>query len=91
MADAAREHDTKLIQIGNSRGIRLPKALIQKYDLESTAIVMEETEHGILIRKRDSDLLSWEETYREMAQKDEKWEDLDIALSDGLDDVADRS
>ena len=91
MADATREHDTKLVQIGNSRGIRFPKTLIQKYDLESAAIVMEETEQGILIRKRDSDLLSWEETYRETARKDEKWEDLDIVVSDGLADADDQS
>ena len=91
MADVTKEHDTKLIQIGNSRGIRFPRNLIQKYGLESADIVLEETEQGILIRKRDSNLLSWEETYREMAQVDEKWEDFDVTLFDGLDDVDDQS
>jgi hypothetical protein len=41
-------NEAKLIQIGNSKGIRLPKPMISKYKLEGVC-VLEEIEGGILI------------------------------------------
>ena len=74
----------KLIEVGNSKGLRLPKNLVNKYKLD-LGIVLEEKEEGILIKpvKRDKKL-SWEETYREMAKEKEDWDDLDITVGDGI-------
>lgn len=74
----------KLIEVGNSRGLRLPKNLVNKYKLD-VGIVLEEKEEGILIKpvKKDKKL-SWEETYREMAKEKEGWDDLDITVGDGI-------
>ncbi len=45
---------------------------------------MEETEQGILLRKKDDNKLSYEETYKAIAQAQEDWTDFDQTLLDGL-------
>jgi len=76
--------DIKLIQIGNSKGIRLPKKLISKYKLD-TGISLIEKDDGILIKPQTEDeKLSWEQTYKDMAEEKEDWKDLDITSGDGL-------
>ena len=78
--------ESKLVAIGNSRGIRLPHALIKRYHLNSPLII-EETPRGLLIRpKAISHKLSWKDTYRAMAKGKENWSDLDTAISDGVED-----
>ena len=74
----------KLIAIGNSKGIRLPKALIQKYGW-SDSLVLEETGDGIFLHGPKKNKLSWKDTYRAMASADEDWRDLDTTMADGLD------
>lgn len=74
----------KLIAIGNSRGIRLPKALIQKYGW-SDSLVLEETGNGIFLHGPEKDKLSWKDTYCDMAAAGEDWQDLDQTVADGLD------
>ncbi len=74
----------KLIAIGNSKGIRIPKALRDKYGW-SESIVAEETEEGFLLRRDESGKLSWRETYEAMAAADEDWGDFDCTVADGLD------
>ena len=74
----------KLIAIGNSKGIRLPKALIQKYGW-SDSLVLEETGDGIFLHGPKKNKLSWRDTYRATAEADEDWRDLDETLADGLD------
>ena len=76
--------DIKLVPIGNSKGIRIPKALLQKYDL-TNSLLLEETDRGLLLRKKKEDKLSFEDTYKAMANEDEDWEDLNAVISDGLD------
>jgi antitoxin MazE len=50
-------------------------------------LVLEETDRGILIRKpEDDNQLSWEDTFKAMAEEEEDWSDLDITLMDGLAD-----
>ena len=75
---------TKLVAIGNSQGIRLPKKLINKYHL-NMPLVVEEQEDGIFIHPVKDNLLSWEETYKAMARQPEDWSDLDVLNTDGLD------
>ena len=75
--------DIKLVPIGNSKGIRIPKALLQKYDFTSS-LLLEETDRGLLLRKKKEDKLSFEDTYKAMANESEDWEDLNVTLFDGL-------
>lgn len=81
-----RIRDINLVPIGNSKGVRIPKALLQKYGFDST-LLLEETERGILLRKKDNDKLSWEETYKAIAREKEDWADFDDALQDGLENL----
>ena len=76
--------DVKLIAIGNSKGIRLPKVLLQKYGW-GDSLVLEETEEGIFLYSHEKNKLSWKETYRAMAADCEDWSDLDATVADGLD------
>ena len=74
----------KLVAIGNSKGIRLPKALREKYGW-SSSLVLEETEEGILLRRDARGKLPWSDTYRAMAAADEDWSDFESTIADGLD------
>ena len=76
--------DIKLIDIGNSKGIRLPKILLQKYGW-GDSLVLEETEEGIFLYSNEKNKLSWKETYSAMAADREDWSDLDTTVADGLD------
>jgi len=80
-----RARDIKIIPIGNSLGVRLPKNLLQKYGL-TDLVVLEETDDGILLRKKNDVKLSWTDTYKDMAGEDEDWSDYDATLLDGLKD-----
>ena len=84
MGKAAVTADIKLIAIGNSKGIRLPKVLLRKYGW-SDSLVLQEMEEGIFLYSRQKDKLSWPDTYRAMAADDEDWSDLDETVADGLD------
>ena len=75
--------DIKLISIGNSKGLRLPKALLQKYGW-SDSLILEEADEGIYLYSKEKNKLSWQETYRAMAAEDEDWSDLDVTTADGL-------
>ena len=85
MEKQARARDIKLVPIGNSKGVRIPKPLLQKYGLKNS-LLLEETDKGLLLRKKESDKLSWEDTYKAMAYEKEQWDDFDSTLLDGLED-----
>lgn len=77
----------KLVAIGNSRGIRIPSHLIDKYNLQDKVLIEEQP--GGLIIKAETKLpakLSWKKTYKAMAKEQEHWEDFDITINDGLGD-----
>ena len=76
--------EVKLIPIGNSQGIRLPKALLDKYGWNDR-LVLEELEESVVLRGEKTHNLSWEETSRAMAAESEDWSDFDIAIADGVD------
>lgn len=81
-----RLHPTRihLIPIGNSKGVRLPQPLLQKYGFQDD-LLLEEKPEGILIRKRKKDnKLSWADTYKKMAVEKKAWDDLDGTLLDGI-------
>ncbi len=76
--------ELKVVRIGNSRGVRLPKAVLERYEIKD-ALVLEAREEGLLLRGRKDKRLTWEETYRAAAREKEDWSDLDATLSDGID------
>jgi antitoxin MazE len=85
MENQIRSRDVKLVPIGNSKGVRIPKALIQKYGLKNSLLI-EETDKGLLLRNKEESKLSWEDTYKIMANEKENWDDFNSTLLDGLED-----
>ena len=83
MEKQVRTRDIKLVAIGNSKGVRIPKVLLQKYGFDDS-LLLEETESGLLLKKKNDSKISWEETYKAMATEQEDWSDFDITLLDGL-------
>ena len=83
MEKQLRTRDAKLVSIGNSKGIRIPKALLQKYGLKNSLLIVE-TDKGLLLRNKEENKLSWEDTYKAMASEQEHWDDFDTTLLDGL-------
>jgi antitoxin MazE len=54
---------TRLIQIGNSKGIRIPKSLIEQYQLEGKIeLIPSQTGLMITASKRPRD--SWEDSFK---------------------------
>ncbi len=75
--------DIKLVAVGNSRGIRLPRELLRKYGI-SDSLVLEERSEGLLLRGTTGVKLSLDQTFAEMAAVNEDWSDWDRVASDGL-------
>ena len=88
MQKQSRTIDLKVVAIGNSRGIRLPKTVLDKYAITDT-LVLEERAEGLLFRHKKKDKrLSWKDTYKEMSREREDWSDFDATIEDGLKDEA---
>ncbi len=85
MEKQIRTKDIKLIPIGNSKGIRLPKKVLQKYGF-SESVVLEEKEEGVLLHRKEDKKLTWEETFKSISEKKENWNDFDVTLMDGLEE-----
>jgi antitoxin MazE len=85
MDKMTRSQSIEIVPVGNSKGIRIPKTLLQKYGF-SDSLILEETDQGLLLRKSGEAKLSWEDTYKAIALEDENWSDFDVALLDGLED-----
>lgn len=75
----------KVTRIGNSRGVRLPSEVLNRYGI-GDAVLLEEREEGILLRPTGSPIakLSWAQTAREMARAAEDWSDWDALDAEGL-------
>lgn len=77
--------EAKVVQIGNSKGIRLPKAMILRAGLGEN-VVLEQTENGIMIRPKREEKLSWDETFKAMAADSDEdwteWSELDVEHAD---------
>ncbi len=85
MEKQTRTKDIKLIPIGNSKGIRLPKKILQKYGF-SESVVLEEKEEGVLLHRKEDKKLTWDETFKSMSEEKENWGDFDVTLMDGLEE-----
>lgn len=90
MPGSSTVRPVKIIAIGNSRGVRLPQALLRRYGM-SEQITLEERPEGLLLRGSISAKASLKQTFTEMAREQaaglEDWSDLDGTASDGLDRV----
>ena len=75
--------ELKIVSIGNSRGVRLPKEIIERYAIEDT-IVLELREEALVFRNKRDKRLSWENTFKAMAREREDWSDFGGAIADGL-------
>ncbi|MCI5221999.1 MAG: AbrB/MazE/SpoVT family DNA-binding domain-containing protein [Candidatus Electrothrix sp. AR4] len=80
-----RKKTVKIVPIGNSQGIRLPKEVLRKYGFVDS-LILEETGTGLFLRKQEDDKLSWEETYKAMSEEQEDWSDFNVTVADGLEE-----
>jgi antitoxin component of MazEF toxin-antitoxin module len=82
---------TKVVRIGNSRGIRIPAALLEAYQLQDgDELEIDRRREGILLSvSRRERTLSYEDSYREMqaeAAERPEWAAWDSTTGDGLAD-----
>ncbi|MCC6415352.1 MAG: AbrB/MazE/SpoVT family DNA-binding domain-containing protein [Opitutaceae bacterium] len=81
----------KVVPIGNSRGVRLPSPMLNRYRIKM-ALAVEERPEGILLKPVRDDRLSWEETAKAMVaarvrEGDEFADEEKAAVADGLDEL----
>jgi antitoxin MazE len=57
----------KIVSVGNSKGIRIPSAILLRQGM-SHEVELIETLEGILLRGKEPDKLSFEESFAEMAK-----------------------
>ena len=58
----------KVINIGNSKGIRLPQALIQQYNLDNE-VAVELTKEGIMLTSTHKARTGWEDQFKKATAK----------------------
>lgn len=70
---------TRIIKIGNSQGIRIPKVLLEQSGL-SEEVELEVQNEQIIIRSAERPRQKWEEAFRSMAEHaDDRLLDKDLA------------
>jgi antitoxin MazE len=72
----------RIIRIGNSRGLRLPKKLLEQSGLGDD-VELDVHENSIIVRPAHRARAGWEEQFREMAARgdDRVWDDDQAALT----------
>ena len=59
--------ETRIIKIGNSKGLRLSKTILDKYQIkEKVELILEEGQ--IVLRPIESPRKNWEDKFKEMAK-----------------------
>ena len=59
---------TRIVKIGNSQGIRIPKLLLDQTDI-GNEVELEVQENRIVIRSSKSSRYGWEEQFKKMAEQ----------------------
>jgi antitoxin MazE len=80
------EKTLKLVKVGNSRGIRIPQALIQRYHF-GDEVRITETSEGLILHAADEGKLSLDDSLAEMARDREAMAEAELwtcTLGDGL-------
>lgn len=62
--------EVSIISIGNSKGIRLSKSLIEKYKLEDSIELILKKEY-IILKPKTSSRKGWEKTFKKMHENGE--------------------
>lgn len=71
----------KVIKIGNSKGIRLPKALLEQANL-GEEVILEASKGTIVIRPTNKPRMTWNLAFKKMAErKDDHLLDTDLTGS----------
>lgn len=67
----------EIIRIGNSKGLRIPKAIIEQCGLK-TFVDLKVEDHSLIITPYEEDVrVGWEESFKSMAErKDDKLLDI---------------
>jgi len=61
---------TKLIRIGNSQGVRIPKPIIEEIGLsEEIEMILKDNE--IILRSADQTRKGWDSAFEQMAEEDD--------------------
>ncbi|RXJ85424.1 AbrB/MazE/SpoVT family DNA-binding domain-containing protein [Arcobacter cloacae] len=77
---------TMLTKIGNSQGIRIPKALIKEAQLENVEIDLEVVENGLLLKPvKKTARENWEENIKQVLEENKNKKDEGV-LEDFLND-----
>lgn len=80
---------TTLIRIGNSQGVRIPKAIIEQAQLEDKELVFKISDDGLLIQPLQKPRKGWKKEFDKILktegadQIDQEW--LDAPLTDNED------
>ncbi len=80
----------RLIKIGNSQGIRIPKPILQQAKLEGMELDIQVVEQGILVTPKKKPREGWENTIETMLSShdqeavDNEWLEADLVSEDGL-------
>lgn len=82
-------HQTQIIKIGNSNGVRIPKEFLQGFLTKN--VVIEQVNDSLIISPVQSKITprsKWNAILSKMnIEKDEDFNDFDTTLNDGLDDL----
>jgi antitoxin MazE len=82
-------HQTQIIKIGNSNGVRIPKEFLNSFS--SRNVVIEQVNDSLLITPIQSKITprnKWNAIMSKMKiELDDDFSDFDITLNDGLDDL----
>jgi antitoxin MazE len=82
-------HQTQIIKIGNSNGIRIPKEYLTAF--ESKNVVIKLVNDSLVITPIKSNIFprnKWEEILGKMTiAHDEDFNDFETTISDGIDDL----
>jgi antitoxin MazE len=76
----------KVVPIGNSKGVRIPSAILRRQGIEGEVECIE-TIDGVLLRPKKSEELSFEDAFAQMAKDSEatlEVRELEGTLADGL-------
>lgn len=78
--------EAKLVRIGNSKGIRLPKAMLVQTGM-TERIEIEARGHSIILKPVKEPRSGWEASFakssRELNKEDRDWLDADLATDEG--------
>lgn len=76
----------KIVSVGNSKGVRIPRAILRRQGM-THEVELIETLEGILLRGKEADKLSFEDAFAQMAKDQEAMvevEDMEGTIGDGL-------